>query len=175
MPRRGYVSLYIYMCIHDHDYVMGLYFMVMLRSTTGPYGRPITEVAYGEMFLSLHRGCTGVDSSGRVIGVSTWCRPYLTYPDQHQCGLNVSFFSFLYIYIYKPMYRYTVFKIYIYIIKEHWWSLISSWPDEIKRIFSTAHEFLKGKSKPQTVFMIILYTLYNHNFIMLYSIYEMFN
>ena len=26
-------------------------------------------------------------------------------------------------------------------IKEHWWSLTSSWPDEVQRMFSTAHEF----------------------------------
>ena len=43
---------------------------VMLRSTTGPYGRPVIEVVYGEMILSLHRGCIGDDSSGRVVGVS---------------------------------------------------------------------------------------------------------
>ena len=44
--------------------------MVMLRSTTGPYGRPVIKVAYGEMILSLHQGCMGDDSSGRVVGVS---------------------------------------------------------------------------------------------------------
>ena len=44
--------------------------MVMLRSTTGPYGRPVIEVAYGEMILSLHQGCMGDDSLGRVVGVS---------------------------------------------------------------------------------------------------------
>ena len=43
---------------------------VMLRSTTGLYGRPVIEVAYGEMILSLHRDCVGDDSSGRVVGVS---------------------------------------------------------------------------------------------------------
>ena len=41
--------------------------MVILRSTTGPYGRPITEVAYGEMLFSLHRGCMGVE-----LGKSGW-------------------------------------------------------------------------------------------------------
>ena len=46
-------------------------FMVILRSTTGPYGQPMIEVAYGEILFSLHRGCTGEDSSGRVVGVST--------------------------------------------------------------------------------------------------------
>ena len=61
----------IYMCLHDNDYVMNFYFMMILRSTTGPYGRPMIEVAYGEILFSLHRGCMGDDSSGRVVGVST--------------------------------------------------------------------------------------------------------
>ena len=51
--------------------------IVMLRSTTGPYGRPMIEVAYGEMILSLHRGCMGDDSSKRVVGVSTCCENIL--------------------------------------------------------------------------------------------------
>ena len=46
-------------------------FMVILRSTTGPYGQPMIEVAYGEILTSLHRGCMGDDSSERVVGVST--------------------------------------------------------------------------------------------------------
>ena len=46
---------------------------MMLRSTTDPYGRPVLEVAYGEMILSLHRGCMGDDSSGRMVGVSACC------------------------------------------------------------------------------------------------------
>ena len=45
--------------------------LVMLRNTTGPNGRPVIDVAYGEMIFSLHRGCMGDDSSGRVLGVST--------------------------------------------------------------------------------------------------------
>ena len=50
---------------------MNFNLMVMLRSTTGPYGRSVIEVAYGEMIFSLHRGCMGDDSSGRVVGMST--------------------------------------------------------------------------------------------------------
>ena len=61
--------LYIYILyndlMRDHDD------LVMLRSTTGPYGRPMLEVAYGEILFSLHRGCMGDDSSRRVVGVST--------------------------------------------------------------------------------------------------------
>ena len=41
--------------------------MVILRSTTGPYGRPILEVAYGEILYSLHRDCMGVK-----LGKSGW-------------------------------------------------------------------------------------------------------
>ena len=44
-----------------------------LRSTTGLYGRPELEAAYGETTISLHWGCLGDISSGRVVGVSTWC------------------------------------------------------------------------------------------------------
>ena len=58
------------MHLHVYDYVI-VSVLVILRSTTGPYGRLIVEVAYGEMLRSLHRGCMGVDSSGRVVEVST--------------------------------------------------------------------------------------------------------
>ena len=68
-----------WLCILIYKYIYVYYTMifmkchedtVMLRSTTGPYGRPVIEVAYGEMILSLHRGCNGDDSSERVVGVS---------------------------------------------------------------------------------------------------------
>ena len=55
----------------DYDYDEDFHLTVMLRSTTGPYERPVIEVAYKKMILSLHRGCMGDDSSGRVVGVST--------------------------------------------------------------------------------------------------------
>ena len=51
---------------YDMDFSM----MVMLRSTTGPYGRFVIEVAYEEMIFSLHRGYMGDDSSRRMDGVS---------------------------------------------------------------------------------------------------------
>ena len=56
--------------MYKYDHVMIFHLMVMLHSTTGPYGRPVIEVAYGEMILSLHRGCVGDDSSEKVVGVS---------------------------------------------------------------------------------------------------------
>ena len=65
------ILIYIYICILYDDFMRCYEDTVMLCSTTGPYGRPVIEVAYGEMILSLHRGCMGDDSSGRVVGVST--------------------------------------------------------------------------------------------------------
>ena len=49
-----YYDIHVYVCMYDHDNVMDFHLMVMLRSTMGPYGRPVIEVAYGEMILSLH-------------------------------------------------------------------------------------------------------------------------
>ena len=65
-----YTYIYFSYSYVDHDYDMNFIVTVMLRSTMGPYGRPVVEVAYGEMILSLHQGCMGDDSSGRVVGVS---------------------------------------------------------------------------------------------------------
>ena len=54
----------------DHNNDMDFHVTVMLRSTTGPYGRLVTEVAYEKMILSLHRRCIEDDSLERVVGVS---------------------------------------------------------------------------------------------------------
>ena len=64
-----YFIMYTYSYFYiNYDYDTGFYVMVMLRSITGPYGRPMIEVAYGEMILSLHRGCIGDDSSEKWLG-----------------------------------------------------------------------------------------------------------
>ena len=71
-PFGGHTLLCTYTCLLDYNYVMDFfYFMVILRSITGPYGRPMVEVAYGEILFSLHEGCMGDDSSGKVVGVLT--------------------------------------------------------------------------------------------------------
>ena len=64
-----YLDIYIYMLLHN-NLIKGHVDLVMLRSTTSPYGRPMLEIAYGEILLSLHRGCMGDDSSRRVVGIS---------------------------------------------------------------------------------------------------------
>ena len=50
-PRGGYV-FYIHIYIYN-DFIMMICHedMVMLPSTTGPYGRLVIEVAYGEIIL----------------------------------------------------------------------------------------------------------------------------
>ena len=48
-----YFNIYSYL-YDDYDYDTDFHVMVMLHSTIGPYGRPVIEVAYGEMILSLH-------------------------------------------------------------------------------------------------------------------------
>ena len=57
-----YICIYVYMTTITSW--ISFYFMVILRSTTGLYGRPMIEVAYGETLFSLHRGCMGDDSLG---------------------------------------------------------------------------------------------------------------
>ena len=67
-----YFNIYVYSYSYvDNDYNVDFHVMVMLRSTTGPNGRPVIEDAYGEMILSLHQGCMRDDSSRRVVRVST--------------------------------------------------------------------------------------------------------
>ena len=69
----------------------------MLRSTTGPYGRSVLEVAYGEFFV-FH----STEAVWERIAREEWlgCQhvesPMLGIPGQHQCGLNyIIFFWFL--------------------------------------------------------------------------------
>ena len=70
-----YIALLIVTC---HGYFNC--FMMILRSTTGPYGRSMIEVAYGEILFSLHRGCMGDDSSRRVVRGIDMLSPMLDIP-----------------------------------------------------------------------------------------------
>ena len=83
--------------------------MVILRSTTGPYGRPIAEVAYGETLFSLHRGCMGVE-----LGKSGWgvdmLSPMLDILGSTPVWAHLYRFGFSY---YNNKYIYIVFNLYI--------------------------------------------------------------
>ena len=66
-----YFNIYIHTCMMimtDTNF----HVTVMLCSTTGPYGRLVIDVAYGEMILLLHWGCMGDDSSRKVVRSSAW-------------------------------------------------------------------------------------------------------
>ena len=63
--------------------------------------------------------------------------PMFNIPGSTPVWAQCIFFNFQYI---KSMYMYNVFKIYM-LYKEHWWSLTSSWPDEVQRVFSITHGF----------------------------------
>ena len=128
-PRRGNVLWYIRVCMYDHEFDTDFYLMVMLRSTTGLYGRLVIEVVYREMIFSLHRDCMADDSSERVVGVSTWCIAHVWHT-----RVNTSVGSVYIIFWfsrYKNLCICISFSKSICSIKEHWWSLTSSWPDEI--------------------------------------------
>ena len=51
MPRGGCIFWYTRIYLYKYDYVMDFNLMVMLCSITGSYGRPVIEVAYGEMIF----------------------------------------------------------------------------------------------------------------------------
>ena len=120
-----------------------------LRSTAGPYGGPMIEVAYEKMILSLHRGCMRDDSSGRVVRVSVWC---ITHVGHTRVNTSVgSVYNIFWFSKYKNLCICILFSKSICSIKEHWWYLTSSWPDDVQRMFSTAHKLLHVKLKPQII------------------------
>ena len=136
----------INVCIYKYVYYTRFYEImrchedtVMLRSTTGSYGRPVIEVAYREMILSLHQGCMRDDSLGIVVWVSTW---YIVYAWHTRVNTNLGsvYIFFFWFSRYKNLCICILFSKSIYSIKEHWWSLTLSWLDEDQRMFSTAHE-----------------------------------
>ena len=135
-PWGGYVFWYIHIRMFDHDYDVDFHLLVMLRSTTGSYGWPVIEVAYGEMIFSLHRDCLGDDSSGRVVGVLAWCIAHIWHTRVNTSVGSVYIFWFS---IYKNLCICILFSKSICSIKEHWWSLTLSWPDEVQRMFSIVH------------------------------------
>ena len=136
-----------------------------LRSTRGSYGRLVLEAAYGKIAISLHRGCLGDISSGRVVGVSTWCITH-----GRHTRVNTSMGTvYVFLIFNTKIYTYYVLKS-ICIIKGHWWSLTLSWPDDDQGMISTAHDvFLKRNEKIHRFIIIVslrieiyLYTCFIH-------------
>ena len=121
-----------------------------LRSTTGPYGRPELEAAYGETAISLHRGCLGDVSSGRVVGVSTWC---ITHGRHTQVNTSV---GTLYVFWFLIQNLYVLyFQRSICIMKGHWWFLTLSWLDDDQGTFLTTHDVFLKKLKIHRFIVIV--------------------
>ena len=132
---------------HGFHFIL-FYLMVILRSTTGPYGRPMIEVAYGEILFSLYRGCilfSWFFKNKKWLG----CRHVVAHVGHTRVNTSVGSTYIIFLIFFKNIktYMYYVFKsIHVYsIIQKHWWSLILSWPDEVQRTFSTAHWFWRNK------------------------------
>ena len=106
MPRGGLWTWSILLDAYDEVLDLGWW----LRSTTGSYGRPEIEVAYGETDIVLHRGCLGDVSLGRVVGVSTWC---ITHGRHTRINTNVGTVYAFFIFNTKSI-RIMFSKIYMY-------------------------------------------------------------
>ena len=112
-----------------------------LRSTTGPYGWPVLEVAYMETVISLHRGYFGDVSLGRVVGVSTWL---ITHGWHTRVNTSIgTIYNILWFSWYEINPIGIMFLKPIHLIKEHWWPLTLSWPDEVQRTFFNRSWVLK--------------------------------
>ena len=86
-PFSGYVLLYIYLykCIFMIMTTSWILFMVILRSTTGPYRRPMIEVAYGKI---LFRSTKAV---WEVIAWEEWlgCRHVVVHVEHTRINTSV--------------------------------------------------------------------------------------
>ena len=107
MPRGGLWTWSILLDAYDEVLDLGWW----LRSTTGSYGWPEIEAAYGETEIALYWGSLGDVSSGRVVGVSTWC---ITYGRHTRVNTSVGTVYVFLIFNTKPI-RIMFSKIYIYI------------------------------------------------------------
>ena len=90
-PLGGYTLLYMYIWIYDHNPIMGFlawWYYVVLRA---PMDDLLQRSHMGRYYIHSTEAVWEL-SSGRVVGVSTWCRPCWTYPGQHQCGHDVYYF-----------------------------------------------------------------------------------
>ena len=97
-----------FILLDAYDEILDLWWW--LRSTTGSYGQPELEATYEETAISLHRGCLGDVSSGRVVGVSTWC---ITHGWHTRVNTSVGTVYVFFIFNTKPR-RMMFSRIYIY-------------------------------------------------------------
>ena len=101
------MAMYFNICIYsylydDYDYNTNFHVTVMLRSTTGSYGRFVIEVAYGEMILSLYRSCM------EMIAQEEWLRC------RHDASPMFDILGSTPVWAHYIIFRFSIYKTYVY-------------------------------------------------------------
>ena len=136
-----------------------------LRSTTGPYGRSVLKVAYGEFLYFTPPRLYRENSLGRVVGVSACC---ITHARHTQVNTSMGSITLFFNFFDIKTYMYYAFKIYILYKRTLVVSdlVLTRWGSE--NVFDRSWVF-KGNSKPQ----IVLWT-FSINFVITVS-FALFN
>ena len=66
---------------------------MMLRNTTGSYGRPVIEVAYREILVHSTEAVLELIAREEWLGCQHDASPMSDILGQHQCGLRIYIFS----------------------------------------------------------------------------------
>ena len=69
--------------MYDHDYYMDFHLMVMLHSTTNPYGRPKIGVVYKEMIFHSTEAIWVMLAREKWLGCRHDASPMFDIPGQH--------------------------------------------------------------------------------------------
>ena len=64
----------------------------MLRNTTGSYGRPMIEVAYGKILFYSTEVVWEMIAQKELLGCRHDASPMFDIPSQHQCGFRIYYF-----------------------------------------------------------------------------------
>ena len=116
-PLEGYILLCLYVYVFIRSWLCHgfWWYYVVLRA---PMDDLLQRSHMGRYYFHSTEAVWEL-SSGRVVGVSTWCRLCWNTRVNTSVGSLYTIFGFSY---------------YIKYIKEHWWSLTLSWPDEVQRM-----------------------------------------
>ena len=114
MPRGGCIFWYTWIYLYKYDYVMDFNLMVMLRSTTSPYGRPVIEVAYGETIFHSTEAVQEMVAREEWLGCRHDASPMSDIPGSTPVWAPYTFFWFS---IYQNLYICITFSKPIYSIK----------------------------------------------------------
>ena len=120
--------------VHINISIMRLVLWWWLCSTTGSYGRTFLETAYGEIIFHSTEVVWVMEAREKWLGCRHETSLMVSIPKSTPVWAQYIIFSRFHDTRKNKFYMYYVLKS-IRIIKEHWWSLILSWPDGVQRIF----------------------------------------